>query len=156
MTKVGVVLPLALVALAAATGVALAGPATGAARLHPIDQSGIEARINFVDTGTALQVSGTATGMDPTKMYFSLIYDNGSVPGGPHACEPTGGLTGPQMVIGFWQPLTGSSTRSLTAVKTGPAYAPLSAFDTVSVRVVLGPPPAGFVLQACGEVHTNP
>ena len=62
---------------------ALAAPSTGSARLHPYDRSGVKARISFLDTrddNTGLIVSGTATGLDPDKVYISLIYDNGLGP----------------------------------------------------------------------------
>jgi hypothetical protein len=59
------------------------------------------------------------------------------------------------MAVGFWQ-VAADGTGTLFATKTGEAYAPLATFDAVSVRVVLGPPPAGFVLQGCGQVHRNP
>ncbi len=47
--------------------------------------------MTFVDThndNTGFITTGTATGLDPDKIYVSLIYDNGAVPGGPRACEP--------------------------------------------------------------------
>ncbi len=155
----------ALVALAllgvlvGVTGLAGAEPSTGAARPHAIDRSGIQAQILFLDTGSpdkGLVVSGFATGLDPGAAYFSLIYDVGSVPGGPAACTPSGpALSGAQMGVGFWE-VAPDGTGSLFAVKTGASYAPLDAVGAVSVRIVLGPPPAGFVLQACGQIHRNP
>jgi hypothetical protein len=135
--------------------------ATGSAQLHQINQSGIKAQISFLDTGSPLNqlvVNGTATGLDPAQTYVSLVYDTGAVPGGPHACEPSrvpSPLTSEQMFVGFWT-VAADGTGTLFAIKTGSAYVPLSAVGAVSVRVVLGPPPAGFVLQACGRVHTNP
>lgn len=138
---------------------AFAEPATGAARLHPVDGSGVQAQILFLDAGSpehGLVVSGRATGLDPGQAYFSLVYDLGAVPGGPLACEPTSPALSPaQMAVGFWQ-VAADGTGTLFAFKTAGAYAPLDAFDAVSVRVVQGPPPAGFVLQACGQVHRNP
>ncbi len=62
---------------------------TGRANLHPIDDSGIKARIAFVDDGATLTVTGKATGLNPGESYITLIYDNGSVPSGPRACQPT-------------------------------------------------------------------
>jgi hypothetical protein len=138
---------------------AAAEPATGAARLHPIDRSGVRARIVFLDTGSpdqGLVVSGQAAGLDPAQTYVSLIYDTGAVPGGPRACEPTGPTLSPaQMIVGTWQ-VAADGTGTLFAVKTAAGYAALESFDAVSVRIVVGPPPAGFVLQACGQVHRNP
>src|ERR1044071_9743730 len=82
-------------------------PSTGAARLHQVDRSRITARIKFLDTGdpsTGLIVSGTATGLDPEDTYISLVYDRGSVPGGPLACEPPpdNDQTDAQMFVGTW------------------------------------------------------
>lgn len=134
--------------------------ATGAARLHATDGSGIQGRMVFLDTGspqTGLMVSGTATGLDPTQTYFSLIYDVGALPGGPAACVPAGNppLTGTQMGVGFW--LVGADgTGTLFAVKTGDSYVSLGSIGAVSIRIVLGLPPAGFALQACGQVHQGP
>ncbi len=134
--------------------------ATGSAQLHPISQSGIRAQINFLDTGSAtngLVVSGNVIGLNPTQAYFSLIYDKRSVPGGPVACEPSSSnpLTLSQMIVGFWT-VAANGTGTLFVTKTGSSYVPLTDFDSISVRIVLGPPPEGFVLQACGQVHRNP
>ncbi len=158
MTKQhGVAMAGLFVALVASTSAA-AEPATGAARLHPIERSGVQARVLFLDTGSpeqGLLVSGHAAGLDPAQTYVSLIYDTGAVPGGPQACTPTGALSPAQMVVGTWQ-VAADGTGTLFAVKTAAGYAAVETFDAVSVRVVLGPPPAGFVLQACGQVHRNP
>jgi len=79
------------------------------ANLHQIDGSGVKARIEFVDDGTTLFISGTAQGLDPSQSYLTLIYDNGSHPAGPNACVPTifdpqdpDSLSG-RMIIGFWE-----------------------------------------------------
>lgn len=132
--------------------------ASGGARLHQVDRSEVQARFAFLDTGTlehGLVVSATATGLDPTQAYFSLVYDVASVPGGPQACVPgSGALTQAQMALGFWQ-VSADGTGRLFAQKTGDGYAPLAEIGAVSVRVVVGPPPAGFILQACGQVHGN-
>lgn len=134
----------------------LADDATGHARLHQIDQSDIQAHIFFVDNGSTLFVLGVATGLDPLKTYISLVYGEGSVPGGPHACEPSGTLNRAQMFVGAWT-VSADGTGVLTAKKTGPAYVPVSKAGTVSVRHLIsaGPPPVA-PLQACGEVAVNP
>src|SRR5215211_6207357 len=80
---------LGMAMIASSSSGAKTDPRTGSARLHPYNQSGIKGKINFLDTGTALIVSGTATGLDPENFYISLLYDVGSVPGGPLACEPS-------------------------------------------------------------------
>jgi hypothetical protein len=133
-------------------------PSTGAARLHQIHKSGITARIVFLDTGdpsTGLIVSGTATGLDPEDIYITLVYDDGSVPGGPRACEPPpdNDQTDAQMFVGTWT-VAPDGTGTLNATKTGASYVPLDDISTVSVREVVG---VGLPeLEACGEVHRNP
>jgi hypothetical protein len=131
--------------------------AVGSARLQPIDRSGIRARVAFLDAGPSvgLIVTAIATGLDPTQTYFSLVYDVGSLPSGPDACEPTGPLlTAAQMGVGFWQ-VAPSGVGRLFAVKQGDGYAALEDIGAMSIRVVQGAPPAGFVLQACGRVRSK-
>jgi hypothetical protein len=138
---------------------ALAPSSTGSARLHPYDRSGVKARISFLDTrddNTGLIVSGTATGLDPAKVYISLIYDNGSVPGGPQACEPTDNtIDEEQMFAGGWQ-VSADGTGTLFFIMSQGAYVPLGGFDTISIRCapVLGPPET-FELVACGQVSRH-
>ena len=84
-------LPLVFFALSLTAQAPPSGQATGSARLTPINGSGIQAEILFLDTGSdvnGLVVSGKAIGLDPTQAYFSLLYNVGSVPGGPVACTP--------------------------------------------------------------------
>ncbi len=150
-----------------ATRVALGGGpdlSMGQGSLHPIDRSGVHANIVFVDDGTTLVVSGTATGLDPDESYLTLIYDNGSVPGGPDACAPMifdptdpGFLLG-TMVIGSWT-VDAEGNGSLSAINTnfGADYVRLDQFRSTSVRRVLGPPPVPGApppteLVACGHV----
>ncbi len=137
---------------------------TGQARLHPIARSGVHAQVVFVDDGTTLVVSGTATGLDPDESYLTLIYDNGSVPGGPSACgasifDPTDPdfILG-TMVIGSWA-VDAEGRGSLAAINTnfGADYVPLDRFRSTSVRRVVGSPPAPGApppteLVACGHV----
>jgi hypothetical protein len=48
-----------------------------------------------------LLVTGAATRLQPSfGRYVSLVYDLGSVPGGPTVCEPTVELEG--MFVGIW------------------------------------------------------
>ncbi len=142
----------------------LAGVATGHALLHPVNQSGIIGAVNFVDDGTELAVSGTATGLVPGVVYVSLIYDNGSVSGGPEGCEPTifdpadPDFLLPTMFIGAWAN-NDDGTGTLNAVNTngGADYVPLSKFKTMSIRdtrVNGGIGPEAVV--ACGEEATHP
>lgn len=138
------------------------GQATGSARQTPINGSGIQAEILFLDTGSnvhGLVVSGKASGLDPTQSYFSLLYDVGSVPGGPAACTPppTNDLTGAQMFTAFWA-VAPDGTGTLFRQKTGAAYVALSDVATVSIRKATPGqnPPFFDILQACGEVHRNP
>jgi hypothetical protein len=46
-------------------------------------------RITFTQTGPGLVVTGTATGLAPNTVgrYVTLVYDIGSVSGGPNRCE---------------------------------------------------------------------
>jgi len=124
--------------------------------------SGITADLMFIDNGSKLVVTGTAQGMDPTKKYISLIYDEASASSGLNACIPaqptrspppdSNGLTFDQMQLGDWQPI-GSRTRTLNAERRGVAYVPLSWIGTVSIRRhdQTGPQ-AALPLMACGAV----
>lgn len=129
----------------------------------------ITGQLHFIDTGTTLTVTGIADGLEPTKVYASLIYDKNSVATGQSACLPTdNSLTFPaQMVVGVWLPV-GSKRRTLHAVKLGTTgqitdYAPLSSIGTVSIReeTQLGQPlparpdPVRFQLRACSRVNTT-
>ncbi len=131
--------------------------AIGSARLNEIDDSGIRARVAFLDTGSpagGLIVSAVASGLDPTQTYFSLVYDTGSAVTGPGACLPTGpALTEDQMEVGFWK-VARNGVGTLFVVKRGDDYVPLDEIGAMSIRIVLGPPPAGFVLRACGRVRS--
>ncbi len=150
----------ALVSLVLGLVVAFGAPPSddqiGHARQHPIDRSGIQGHIFIVDTGNSVRgliVLGTATGLDPTKRYVSLLYDNGSVPGGPNACEPSSPdpLTGPQMFVGFWT-VDADGTGFLLQRKTGAAYVPLDLVRTISIRQF----GVADNLRACGEIGRNP
>ncbi len=129
-----------------------AGQALGSARQHPIDGSGTQGRIVFLDSGTSesgLVVSGTATGLDPAQAYVTLVYDRGATPGGPAACLPTRGLNGAQMFVGFWS-VDPSGHGSLFVQKSGDGYASLNELGAVSIRA------GDMSLQACGRVRSQP
>jgi hypothetical protein len=161
MRKLFVSLALSIGAVMIATSAvgALSSPSTGSARLHPYDQSGIKARIDFVDTHnelTGLLITGTATGLDPDKIYVSLIYDNAAVPGGPRACQPGNDtLDEEQMGLGRWI-VNPDGTGTLVSVNAEGAYVPLSEFDTVSIieLTVIGRPDLSRVV-ACGQVSKH-
>ncbi len=154
--------------IAAELGSKSVTPSTGAANLHSINESGVKATIDFVDNSTTLVVNGTATGLDPNESYVTLIYDNGSVPGGPGACAPT--IFDPEdsdfllrtMLLGFWNvDPSGNGTLSAINANFGADYVPLDKFRATSVRLVLGPPPSPGAppltkLMACGRVATRP
>ncbi len=159
-----VLVPVLIVALDTNGGPPAAESRTGKANLHQINKSGIKARVQFRDDGTTLAVTGTATGLDPGESYLTLIYDTGSVPSGPKACQPTiFDPTDPDfllatMFIGFWA-VDADGQGTLEAVNTngGFDYVPLDKFKNTSVRLVTGPPPKGSVipmteLVACGHV----
>ncbi len=138
------------------------------ANLHPMNQSGVKARIDFVDDGTTLFVTGTADGLDPTQIYLTLIYDNGALPGGPNACRPTIFDPGDpeflldRMVVGPWSvDANGNGTLSAINTNFGADHVPIGLFRAASVRRVLGPPPVPGApppteLVACGHVATQP
>ena len=139
----------------------------GKANLHQIDNSGVKARIQFVDDGTTLAATGTAAGLDPDESYVTLIYDNGSVPSGPRACQPTifdredPDFLLATMFIGFWTvDQEGQGTLETINTNFGLDYVPLERFRNASVRRVTGPPPEGSVipmteLVACGHVSES-
>lgn len=160
----GLLVPVLAAALDANGGPPAAESRTGKANLHQINKSGIKARIEFRDDGTTLTVTGTATGLDPGETYLTLIYDTGSVPSGPKACQPTiFDPTDPDfllatMFIGFWA-VDPDGQGTLEAVNTngGLDFVSLDRFKNTSVRLVTGPPPKGSVipmteLVACGHV----
>jgi len=153
-----VIVGIAMASLAIARSIT--GDATGHARQHQINGSGIEGHIFIVDDGSKLVVVGAATGMDPTKTYFSLFYDQRSVPGGPTACVPSdnGTLTGPQMFVANWTVDSEGTGTLVRPSKTGAAYVPLSDIGTVSIRQnTPGQNPPFFeILVACGKVARNP
>ena len=131
--------------------------------MAPRNQSGVRGRITFTDDGSTLTVTGTATGLTPGEIYVSLIYDNGSSPGGPEACEPTifdptdPDFLLPTMFVGVWVN-AGDGTGTLAAINTngGADYVPLSKFKTISIRDTsinwgFGP----LAVAACGEEATH-
>ena len=133
--------------------------------------SGVTGVIFFVDDGTTLTITGTATGLTLGIPYASLIYDKESEDDGPEACEPAifdpaeEGFILPTMFIGFWI-VAPDGTGTLSAINivddaTGMrVYVPLDLIGTVSIRDLTvpnpGPPffdgsgPAAVV--ACGEL----
>ena len=151
---------LVITALVGSATVAFAATTTqGAANLHQFDGSGIKAKVQITDTGSTLTVTGQATGFAPGASYLSLFYDNGSIPSGPNACEPSlaDNISFPQMFIGFWHN-NGNGTGTLSATKAGTSYVSLDLVHTMSIRQdvnpSLPPGPARFQRRACGEVHS--
>jgi len=151
-TKVFVVVVLALLGQIFVASLAQAGHkgfATAQATQHPMNQSGAAGRIDFTETEAGLVVSGTATGLQPSVgRYLTLVYDVGSVPGGPTACEPTVELEG--MFVGIWA-VDGSGNGTL--LQLSPDVAPLGTIDTVSIRdtaINNGFGPEAVV--ACGQI----
>ncbi|HEY2933379.1 MAG TPA: hypothetical protein VGK99_16695 [Acidobacteriota bacterium] len=121
---------------------------------HPMNQSGVKGRIEFTSVPGGLLVTGTATGLQPSVgRYVSLVYDLGSVPGGPEACEPTTPMPG--MFVGIWA-VDALGNGILIQLAPPAAIAPLSAIDTISIRdtTVNG----GFGVQAvvaCGQIAVH-
>jgi hypothetical protein len=158
----------------------------GTADLNPIGRSGIRALVSVQKIGKTETVTGFATGLDPYKAYVSLFYDAGSPGSGPCACIPSNppppslaatckttdapAVNFSQMVIGYWLPLIGSSTRTLQILKAGAPDAPggaafveLEKVGAVSVRedtqlgtpLPAAPDPGRFQLRACGKFKLN-
>lgn len=140
-----------------------AGSSTAKAFILPIDESGIHGRIVFLDTGSPdnlLVISGTATGLDAAEgdVYFSLLYNVGSVATGPAACTPAPPpapqITGAQMFTAFWR-VNPDGTGTLLATKSGDFYVPLNQVATMSIREATpgSNPPFFEVLKACGQIR---
>lgn len=158
----------------------------GTADLNPIGRSGVRALVSVQKIGKTETVTGFATGMDPYKAYVSLFYDAGSPGSGPCACIPSNppppslaatckttdapAVNFSQMVVGYWLPLIGSSTRTLLILKAGAPDAPggaafveLEKVGAVSVRedtqlgtpLPAAPDPGRFQLRACGKFKVN-
>ena len=160
MSKLFVSLALSIGAIVIATSSvgALSSPSTGSARLHPIDRSGIKARMDFLDThdvNTGLIISGTATGLDPGKFYISSVQDNDSVPGGPRACELPEFFDEEIVFLGRWE-VNADGTGTLVSVQSQGGYAPLGDFGTVAIRelTIPGRPDLAPVL-ACGQINKH-
>jgi hypothetical protein len=158
MRKLFVSLALSIGAVMIATSSvgALSSPSTGSARLHPYDRSGIKARMDFLDThdeNVGLIITGTATGLDPTKIYFSSLQE--AVPGGPRGCETPERGDEEQIFTGRWQ-VNADGTGTFFAIQNQGAYLPLSDFDTVGIRelTVAGRPDLA-PLVACGRVNKH-
>lgn len=172
------VIPMAVIAMLLATStVALAsGVVRAEAELNPIGNSGISAEITFVDNPAAktLTIRGEAEGLNPAKVYFSLLYNVGSPSVGPMACEPTNGSVGfIEMLVGFWsvnadgegklftvKSMSGNSNLKANAAllppflqgtQNAPSYVALNKVGNMSVRDVN----AGFVVRACGDILTD-
>lgn len=154
--KALVLIALAVVVVVASfPGIAIAAHQpfdTAQATQHPVNQSGVQGRIDFTNATGAVAVSGTATGLKESfGRYVTLVYDVGSVPGGPTACEPTVLLEG--MFVGIWSV---DANGSGTLIQLG-EVAPIGSFDTVSIRdteINGGFGPEAVV--ACGEVAIHP
>lgn len=153
----------------------IAGSATNArVSIQPVFDSGVHAKVKFIDTGTELKATGEATGLKANGTYISLLYDIGSsgkglTAAGIEPCETTltpaeGGITFPQMFMGTWEPM-GSTKRHLVVTnlagfdsmgnpiltvgpKTGVFYTAIGTFKSMSVRRL----DAQFALHACGTV----
>lgn len=158
----------------------------GTADLSPIGRSNVRALISVQKIGRTASITGFATGLDPYKAYVSLFYDAGSAGSGPCACIPSNpppsslaatckttdapAINFSQMVIGYWLPLIGSSTKTLQVLKAGATDAPggtafveLEKIGSVSIRedtqlgtpMPMAPDAARFPLRACGKFTTN-
>ena len=128
---------------------------TAHANQHPVHQSGVMGSITFMGTGAGPIVTGTATGLAPSTVgrYVTLVYDQGSVPGGPDVCEPTVPMAG--MFVGIWASDAAGNGLLIQLAPPG-AIAPIGTFDSVSIRdttINNGFGPQAVV--ACGQVAVN-
>jgi len=156
MKRLLVILALASLALVATVTVWAQGDVTAHANQHPANQSGVKGSISFTQTGAGLIVTGTATGLAPNTVgrYVTLVYDLGSVPGGPNLCEPTVEIAG--MFVGIWASDAAGNGLLIQLAPPG-AIAPLGTIDTVSIRDTTindGFGPEAVV--ACGQIAVNP
>jgi hypothetical protein len=146
-------IPLAAVFLATfvAAGPATAEETTAHARQHPVNQSGAMGTIDIVEDDAGMHVMGTATGLQPSfGRYETLVYDLGSVPGGPTVCEPVEELE--DMFVGIWD-VDANGNGTLIQVAPPGEIAPLSVIDTISIRdteINGGFGPEAVV--ACGQI----
>ena len=171
-----------IVALPAVSYAGHLGTATGQANLHPVGASGVKGNFTFVDNGSTITMSGSARGLIPGDTYVSLIYDNGSVPGGffafgaqgatKGACDPTSEDLEGMMLVGnpnvedppniFWT-VDGDGHGTINATNlldeeqfpgpfTTSTYVSLDDFDTISIRQL----ELDFAVVACGQVATHP
>lgn len=129
---------------------------TARANQHPVNQSGVLGRISFTQTGAGVIVTGTAKRLAPSTVgrYITLVYDVGSVPGGPEGCEPT--VPMPGMFVGIWASDAVGNGLLIQLAPPG-EITPIGTFDTVSIRdtTING----GFgpeAVVACGQVAVNP
>ncbi len=158
----------------------------GTADLNPIGRSNVRALISVQKIGRTASITGFATGLDPYKAYVSLFYDAGSAGSGPCACLPSNppppslaatckttdapAINFSQMVIGYWLPLIGSSTKTLQVLKAGApdalggtAFVELEKIGSVAIRedtqlgtpMPTAPDAARFPLRACGKFTVN-
>ncbi len=125
--------------------------------------STIRADVLLIDDGTNLTVNGQGVGFNASLSYTSFFYGTGSVQYGSLACIPPNpnNLTATQMITAYWLPV-GSTRRTLTVVKTGASYVPLSAIGTMSVRYDSTPTlplatnlnPGRYWLNSCGSIYS--
>lgn len=132
-------IPFLAFVLASALAVAAAPPYTATARLEdprPWDgENGIEAASRLVEQDGTLTITGTATGLESGVLYLSLVYDKGSQPKGPNACEPSLPVGHPlgivdTMFVGFW--VVDEDGNGL--LMAGPNGSPLDRVGAMSIR----------------------
>jgi hypothetical protein len=127
--------------------------ATAEATQHPVNQSGVSGRITIIDSPAGPIYSGTAAGLEPLAplfRYITLVYDVGSVPGGPTACEPTTAQAA--MFVGTWAV---DAEGNGTLIQLAPTE-PLDAIDSISIRdtrIDFGFGPEAVL--ACGQISVH-
>jgi len=160
LTLVLSVTMLAFVAISVVAEKASAGTVTGFANLHQVklmdgEQSGVKAKMVFVETATEIKVTGSATGLfEVDDNFFSLFYINSTSPNGPNAC-----IDGFLAMVGTWQVVNefGEGTLDVTVSRFASPMGFFGLGDIGAVSVRKGVPgPDLNELQACGKVHENP
>jgi hypothetical protein len=177
MRRLLFLLTMSLAAVISSSTVALAA-STASAQQHPVGGSGINGDILFVDDPVAhtLTVDGTATGLKPNVGYFSLVYTNGTHPGGiaegttvPGVATPacndfnksgTSSIDPVQMVVGQWTNHN-NGTGTIHAVKSMTGNSQAASWFSTPVTIIppTGPPaitlPLGVLLTFFGYNYSS-
>lgn len=141
-----------LAGLFVASSPAQAQEVTAHATLHQVNKSGVRGEVDLTETDGSVQATGTASGLQPgVGRYISLVYDRGSVSGGPVACEPTVAMDG--MFVGTWAV---DAAGNGTLIQVAQDVAPLAQIDTMSIRdTTINNGRGPEAVLACGEIAVH-